>query len=117
MLRVRWRAVMAILLQSDPRSALMGDSGQSQASANANRARWGGNVTQGLPPIRLLSRSPGVEGKAPDLVGGFDAPFPALLASPPPPVPEWRNWQTRRTQNPESRKRRGGSTPPSGTII
>ena len=30
-------------------------------------------------------------------------------------VPEWRNWQTRGTQNPVRLKPRGGSTPPSGT--
>jgi hypothetical protein len=30
-------------------------------------------------------------------------------------VPEWRNWQTRGTQNPEPRKGRVGSTPTSGT--
>ena len=46
----------------------------------------------------------------------FDATFPPLLASPTLLVPEWRNWQTRRTQNPKLRKQRGGSTPPSGTI-
>ena len=31
-------------------------------------------------------------------------------------VPEWRNWQTRRTQNPVHRKVSVGSTPSSGTI-
>ena len=30
-------------------------------------------------------------------------------------VPEWWNWQTRRTQNPVELKLRGGSSPPSGT--
>jgi hypothetical protein len=30
-------------------------------------------------------------------------------------VPEWRNWQTRGTQNPETRKGRVGSIPTSGT--
>jgi hypothetical protein len=30
------------------------------------------------------------------------------------PSPEWRNWQTRRIQNPVSRKGSGGSIPPSG---
>ena len=30
-------------------------------------------------------------------------------------VPEWRNWQTRRTQNPVGVKLSGGSNPPSGT--
>ncbi len=33
-----------------------------------------------------------------------------------PPWPEWRNWQTRRTQNPVHRKVSVGSTPSSGTI-
>src|SRR2546428_10447660 len=103
MLGVRWRGVMAILLQSDPRSAPMQNSGRLRASANGRRAGWGGNFTQGLPPIRVISRSPGVEGKASSAAVGFDAPFPPLLASPPAPVPEWRNWQTRRTQNPELR--------------
>jgi hypothetical protein len=32
-------------------------------------------------------------------------------------VPEWRNWQTRGTQNPERRKSRVGSIPTSGTNI
>ena len=31
------------------------------------------------------------------------------------PEPEWRNWQTRGTQNPETRKGRVGSIPTSGT--
>ena len=31
--------------------------------------------------------------------------------------PEWRNWQTRGTQNPVRLTPRGGSTPPSGTIL
>src|SRR5450759_753238 len=31
-------------------------------------------------------------------------------------VPEWRNWQTRGTQNPERLTPREGSTPSSGTI-
>ena len=31
------------------------------------------------------------------------------------PVPEWRNWQTRGTQNPESLTGRVGSIPTSGT--
>ncbi len=31
------------------------------------------------------------------------------------PMPEWRNWQTRRTQNPVPFTRRAGSTPASGT--
>ncbi len=30
-------------------------------------------------------------------------------------VPEWRNWQTRWTQNPVDRKARVGSIPSSGT--
>jgi hypothetical protein len=30
-------------------------------------------------------------------------------------VPEWRNWQTRGTQNPERLTSRVGSTPTSGT--
>ena len=32
-------------------------------------------------------------------------------------VPEWRNWQTRGTQNPVRLKPRVGSTPTSGTIF
>ena len=31
-------------------------------------------------------------------------------------TPRWRNWETRRTQNPQCRKARGGSTPPLGTL-
>ena len=49
-------------------------------------------------------------------IAGFDARATTLLASTPHSVPEWRNWQTRRTQNPELRKQRAGSTPASGTI-
>ena len=41
----------------------------------------------------------------------------ALLASASPSVPEWRNWQTRGTQNPVRLKPGGGSTPPSGTNV
>src|SRR5436190_8817308 len=33
-----------------------------------------------------------------------------------PPAPKWRNWQTRRTQNPVGRKLRVGSTPTFGMI-
>src|SRR5262245_18930467 len=32
-------------------------------------------------------------------------------------VPEWRNWQTRRTQNPVRLTSGGGSIPPSGTKL
>ena len=59
-------------------------------------------------------------GTGPDkalVASSFDARAPALIASPSPSVPEWRNWQTRRTQNPELRKQRAGSTPASGTSL
>ncbi len=32
-------------------------------------------------------------------------------------MPEWRNWQTHQTQNLAGGNTRGGSTPPSGTMI
>src|ERR1044072_5077036 len=46
----------------------------------------------------------------------FDALPLALLAWLPPPVPEGRDWQTRRDQNPEVGNQRAGLTPPPGTI-
>jgi hypothetical protein len=42
-------------------------------------------------------------------------PLMATDSGPSRHAPEWRNWQTRGTQNPEPRKGREGSTPSSGT--
>ena len=45
----------------------------------------------------------------------IDGVFRTVLAWPAPLKPEWRNWQTRGTQNPVRLKPRVGSTPTSGT--